>query len=151
MVRLPRSVLPSYGVFHVTARGVDRCPIYLDDDDHAFFDVILHLDGLRAGWKCHAYCAMPNHFHAIVEAELKRVSWGFHRINGTYAQRFNERYGRVGHLFQSRFHAKVIGDDDHLGNACEYVWSNPVRSGLCAEARDWPWSGRFGLRAGVYG
>ena len=94
-------------------------------------------------WKCHAYCLMDNHYHAIIETYLESLSSGFHRVNGLYAQRFNKRYQRVGHLFQNRFHARVLRDDEHLANACDYVWNNPVRAGLCVEAFEWPWSGRL--------
>ena len=134
-------MLPSAGVYHVTARGVARCEIFLDDDDRAPFVASLRVTGRRERWKLHAYCLMSNHFHAIVETELERLSAGFHRVNGAHAQRFNERHDRVGHLFQGRFHARVLRDDEHLANACVYVWDNPVRVGLCAEAHEWPWSG----------
>jgi len=86
---------------------------------------------------------MPNHYHAVIETELERLSAGLHRLNGVHAQRFNERHGRVGHLFQDRFRAWVIRDEAHLLNACLYVRDNPVRARLCATAEQWPWSGRI--------
>jgi putative transposase len=147
---LPRYTLPSFGVFHLTARGVNRCPIVIKDDDCAFFVALLRQVVREQNLECHAYCVMPNHYHAIVEAPLTRISKAMHRLNGVHAQRFNEIHERTGHLFQGRFHAQVIRDDEHFGNACEYVWNNPVRSGLCVEAHDWPWSGRI-LRSRVNG
>jgi REP element-mobilizing transposase RayT len=84
---------------------------------------------------------MPNHYHAIFDAERARLSKALHRLNGVYATQFNERHNRVGHLFQDRFHARVARGDEHLAKACAYVWNNPVRAGLCAEAHEWPWSG----------
>lgn len=143
MARLPRNVLPEYGVFHVTARGVDRCAIYRDDDDYAFFEHLLRIVRRREQIRIEAYCLMPNHYHAVIEAALERLSRAMHWVNGLYAQAFNARHDRVGHLFQARFHAKLIRDDEYLANACEYVWNNPVRAGLCAEAHHWPWGGRL--------
>ena len=143
MARQPRSVLPAHGIYHVTARGVNRCAIFADDDDRAAFVRLLRSVGARWGWVGHAYCLMGNHYHVIVETALERLSAGCHRLNGTHAQRFNERHGRVGHLFQSRFHARVLRDDEHLARACAYLWNNPVRASLCGIADDWPWSGRF--------
>jgi hypothetical protein len=66
------------------------------------------------------------------------------RLNSLYAVSFNQRYARVGHRFQRRFESRAIGDETYLAAACEYVWANPVRSGLCASRSDWPWSGLGG-------
>jgi putative transposase len=63
-----------------------------------------------------------------------------HRLNGLYAQGFNNRYERSGHLFQNRFGARLIDDDRKLENVCAYVLDNPVRAGLTATAEGWPWS-----------
>ncbi len=143
MARIPRSALPPAGVYHITSRGVARCEIFLDDSDRASFVALMRRAVNRWHWKCHAYCLMGNHYHLIIETQLERLSRGCHELNGAHAQRFNRRHRRVGHLFQDRFHARVIRDDEHLSNACAYVWDNPVRAGLCAEPHEWNWSGRL--------
>ncbi len=84
---------------------------------------------------------MPNHYHAILDTQLARLSRGLHRMNGVFAQTFNERHARSGHLFGDRFAAFAIRDEDHLRNATEYVFWNPVRAGLCTHPAEWPWSG----------
>ena len=141
MPRLPRSVLPPEGFYHLTVRGVARMPIVLDDADRRRWLRLMKKSASRFGWTVHVYCLMNNHFHLVVEATLEDVSLGMHRLNGIYAQRFNERHDRVGHLFQERFHAKVVRDDEHFVEACEYVLANPVRAGLCKSPEEWPWSG----------
>jgi REP element-mobilizing transposase RayT len=135
--------LPASGYYHVTTRGVARGLIFIDDLDRSAFLRLLYDVVQDFDWRCHAYCLMGNHYHLLVEGKLTMLSTGEHRLNGIYAQRFNRRHDRVGHLFQERFHTQVIRDDEHFGNACEYVWNNPVRAGLCAEAHEWPWSGRI--------
>ena len=134
-------MLPAEGVYHVTARGVARAAIAYDDGDRRLYLVLLARAARQEGWACHAFCLMPNHYHLIVETSLERLSRGLHRLNGVYAQTFNERHGRSGHLFGSRFAAFVIRDDQHLRQACEYVLQNPVRARLCLEAGEWKWSG----------
>jgi REP element-mobilizing transposase RayT len=84
---------------------------------------------------------MSSHFHLLVWAPLERISDGMHWLNGAYAQRFNRRWGRVGHLFQNRFDAWVMRDERHWQNTCRYILENPVKAGLCEFADDWPWSG----------
>ena len=141
-------MLPAYGIFHITVRGVDKCLIFRNRDDYRFLLVLFRRLIAEHQLQVHAYCFMPNHFHAVVEGPMEAISRAFHRINGIHAQRFNELHERVGHLFQDRFHAKVVESDEHLTNACEYVWDNPVRAGLVKTRREWPWSGHI-LRCGI--
>jgi putative transposase len=87
-----------------------------------------------------AYCLMPNHFHLVVACDLGDLSSAMHHLNGTYAQRFNRRHERTGHLFEGRFGVRVIDDEAYLNEVCAYVLANPVRAGLCESVDDWPWS-----------
>jgi putative transposase len=141
MARLPRYLLPKRGIYHITTRGVARVPISRDDGDRRLFLLLLARITRRTDWDCHAFCLMPNHHHLILETHRDLVSVGLRQLNGRYAQAFNERHGRSGHLFGDRFAAFVIGDDEHLRAATDYVLQNPVRAGLCKRAEDWPWSG----------
>ncbi len=84
---------------------------------------------------------MTTHFHLVVEAPLAAVSTGMHRLNGPYAQRFNKRHGRTGHLFEGRFGVRVIESEEYLAAVCNYVIENPVRAGLCDHPAEWRWSG----------
>ena len=145
MARRPRSALPD-GIFHVTTRGVDKCAIYHEDADQLFFLRLVRSVTRRYDWEFYALCLMGNHYHFVVHAARELLSPGMHRLNGIYAQAFNKKYGRTGHLFGDRFATRVIEDEDYLAEACRYVINNPVRAGLCERASDWPWNGcRYGL------
>ena len=139
MPRTVRGHLPD-GVYHVTARGVNRCAVYGDDLDRILFLRLLADNVERFAWRCHAYCLMGTHYHLLVETIGARLSAGLHRLNGIYAQRFNRRHDRTGHLFGSRFHAWVVENEDHLSATTAYVLNNPVRAGMCLTAAEWPWS-----------
>jgi len=141
--RRPRSDLPPSGIYHVTARGVARCEIFHDDSDrHRFLERLRRVVG-ELRWTCFSYCLMTTHYHLLVGGELEHLSKGMQRLQAPYAQQFNARYGRVGHLFQERFHAQVVRDERHLERTYEYIRNNPVAAGMCATAADWPWSGRI--------
>jgi REP element-mobilizing transposase RayT len=84
---------------------------------------------------------MPNHFHLVVLTELERLSRGMHHLSFRYAQAFNRRHGRVGHLFQERFHTVVVRSDEQFDTVCAYVLDNPLRARLCNAREDWPWLG----------
>ena len=71
-----------------------------------------------------------------------------HRLNGAYAETFNGKYRRSGHLWGDRFALWQVRDDAHLRATCRYVLLNPVRAGLCERSSDWEWSwSRFGTNA----
>ena len=146
MPRILRTTLPD-GYFHITARGVEQRMIYLDREDCRGFLGLFGATARRHRWDLYAFCLMGNHWHAVLEATREDLSGGVQWLNGTYAQRFNRRYGRWGHLFGGRFRSWVIDSEEYLYGACKYVLENPVRAGLCERAEDWPWSGsRWGKR-----
>ena len=127
-------------LYHVTSRGDGREAIYLDDRDRtAFFGVMAHVCK-RFNWVCHSYCLMTNHYHLLVETPDANLALGMRQLNGMYTQRFNRRHGRVGHVFQGRYHAVIVQKDSHLLEVARYIVLNPVRAGLAASARGWRWS-----------
>jgi putative transposase len=145
MPRFPRYLLPD-GVFHATARGAGQIAIFRDDDDRRTFLGLLAWVCHDFRWTCQAFCLMTNHYHLVIEALREDMSNGFRRLNGLYAQGFNARHGRWGHLFGERFWCRPLEEEDELERTCIYVLENPVRAGLCAQPRDWPWSAcRFEL------
>ena len=144
--RVLRTLLPD-GFFHLTARGVERRAIYLDADDYRCFLGIFAATARRQSWDVYAFCLMPNHYHVILEATREALSEGVQWLDGVYAQEFNARHGRWGHLFGARFASWVIDDEAHLYAASRYVLANPVRARLVERAEDWPWSdSRWGKR-----
>ncbi len=85
---------------------------------------------------------MSNHFHVLVETPVaaEDLAAGMHRLNGRYAQWFNDRYDVTGHLFQGRFHSVLIESEGHLLEVVRYVFLNPVRANVCATPGAWAWS-----------
>jgi REP element-mobilizing transposase RayT len=138
MARRPRSETDA-GVHHVYARGVERRLIFLDDDDRRLYLRLLQGVVEKFRWRCLAYCLMPNHIHLLIETQEPNLGRGMHSLHGLYAQAFNEKLGRVGHLFQSRFGSRWVHDEIQLGAVLTYIAVNPVRAGLCETPLDWSW------------
>lgn len=128
------------GIYHVTARGNERRAIYRDAADRRRFLEILAETLERFNWRCLGYCLMSNHYHLLARTLEPNLSRGMRDLNGVYAQWFNRRYGRDGHLFQGRYRGLLIGSDEHLLAAVSYVVRNPVRAGMCERPGAWPWS-----------
>jgi putative transposase len=141
MPRGPR-IVAAGATYHVTARGNRRQPIFAEDHDRHLFLRLLADVVRRHRWRCGAYCLLTNHFHLLVETPVaaEDLATGMHRLNGLYAQWFNDRHEFAGHLFQGRFHSTVIEREGHLLEVIRYVFLNPVRAGVCDRADRWPWS-----------
>lgn len=126
--------------WHITSRGVERRNIFVDDHDRRVFlrNLAAVIRDLR--WRLHAYVLMSNHYHLLVETMEPTLSRGMHKLGGTYAEFFNKRHDRVGHLFQGRFKAHLIDSETYLLRVAKYVVLNPVRAGIVARAAEWGWS-----------
>ena len=127
-------------VYHVTSRGNAKQAIFIDDEDRGRFLDVLSIVVERFNWLCHAYCLMKNHYHLVIETPKGNLSKGMRELNGVYTQGFNQRYRRVGHLFQGRYKAIIVEKDNHLLSLCRYVVLNPVRVGLIKRPEQWRWS-----------
>ena len=53
---------------------------------------------------------------------------------------YHQHYHTSGHVWQGRFRAFPIQEDDHLLSVARYIERNPVRAGLVERAENWPWS-----------
>ncbi len=129
---------------HLTARGVDDQPIFIDELDRFAFLSLLRTVSERVGWRVVAWCLLDTHYHLLVivgPAAEPRVSWGMQTLNSVYAREFNRRHRRRGHVFGERFTDTLVATDAHLDAAVGYILANPVAAGLVTEIDAWRWSG----------
>jgi putative transposase len=127
------------GIHHVAALAVDKEVVFREPADRRRLFVQLEEIVQCYEWSCSAYCLMGTHFHLIVHTLQANLSRGIQHLCGSYAQWFNWKYGRRGHLFGRRFASAHIVTDSHLLEAHRYVACNPVRAGLCNEPARWRW------------
>jgi putative transposase len=132
------------GVFHVYARGNAKQAIYLDDLDRQTYLRLFGRVVEKRHWRCLAYCLMANHVHLVLQTPDANLAVGMQALHGLYAQTFNERHDRVGHLFQGRYGAVRIRGDSQLWTALRYLALNPVEAGLCTRPAEWRW-GSYGV------
>lgn len=124
---------------HIATLAIEKERLFREPADQLRLTALLEAIVERYEWNCRAFCLMGTHFHLIVHTPKPNLSRGMQHLCGVYAQWFNWKYGRRGHLFGRRFSSVHIVRDEHLLEAHRYVALNPVRAGLCARPEFWRW------------
>lgn len=149
MARLPRLSVPGYP-HHVIQRGNNRQSIFLCDADRRRMLDLLEENARQFEVAIHAYVLMDNHFHLLLtpqtDAGLSRM---MQAVGRRYVRYFNDEHGRSGTLWEGRYKSTLIETDRYLLACMVYIDLNPVRAGLVAQARDYPWSSH-GHYAGLH-
>lgn len=146
MARQPR-VEYAGATHHVMSRGNDGIPVFRDDSDRLLFLELFAEEVERSRWIVHDYSLMGNHFHLVMGTPECTLSTGMHRLLSRYAQRFNRRHGRRGHLFQERFKNVLVETEIYGLELSRYVALNAVRGGIVRRPEEWPWCS-YAARAG---
>lgn len=73
-----------------------------------------------------SFSIMPNHLHFLLgERANGNISLFMHKILVSHAKYLNKKYERRGHVFESKFHSRHIGDNEYLLKASAYIHLNP--------------------------
>lgn len=96
-----------------------------------------------------AWVVLPDHMHCIwtlpegdsdFGARWSVIKARFSRAMPPTPRRASHENRREHGLWQRRFWEHHIRDDDDLRNHIQYCWHNPVKHGLVAHPKDWPYS-----------
>jgi len=118
------------GIYHILVRGINRQNIFHDDEDkHTYLE---RLSGCKdtCNFELYAYCLMDNHVHLLLNEKDAGTSEIMKRINAGYVYWHNQKYSRIGHLFQDRYKSEPIEDESYLLTALRYILQNPIKIGL---------------------
>ena len=129
--------------YHVTAHSVAEARLVRDDTDRQRFIAQLQTVAESLGWTCLAVCLLDTHYHLLVTISEANLAHGMQRLNGSYAQFFNLKYGRKGHLFGSRYFGGKVLSPGHLLMAIRYIARNARDRG--ADPARYPWSSYPGV------
>ncbi|ABL66222.1 protein of unknown function DUF1568 [Chlorobium phaeobacteroides DSM 266] len=84
---------------HVMVRGIEQGSIVRDDSDRVEFLRRMGLLAKTSGTSIYAFALMTNHAHILLKSGSIGLSLYMRRLLSGYAQYFNRRHKRVGHLF----------------------------------------------------
>ena len=152
---MPRPSFANDNFYHVYNRGTDKRKIFQDQEDHQRFihdlfefndaNSVINIlrrfttrtDGSPTSYQVRkprkllvdvvSFCLMPNHYHLLLRQRKDGGLSKFIQKLGTgYTHYFNQKYQRSGVLFQGKFKAIHITDDEYLTHLSRYIHLNPL-------------------------
>jgi REP element-mobilizing transposase RayT len=141
--------------YHLYTRGNNKVTLFRDPGNYSYF-LQLYRKYIAPYADTFAYCLLPNHVHFLVRvkgeedlkpqwltedgAKLISVVRQLGHLLNAYAKTINNRYGRVGRLFQHRFGRKEVTSEAYFTRLVYYIHFNPQHHGLIEDFSDWPYS-----------
>ena len=126
------------GYHHVINRGVNRCNVFNHTNDKDMFLQIINKTALIQKVILHDYVLMDNHYHLLIETQKENLSIFMRIINANYAQYFNRKYNRSGHLWQDRYKSKYVISNNYLYVLIKYIENNPIEAGITQKISTYP-------------
>ncbi|ASQ90332.1 hypothetical protein CHL67_04790 [Prosthecochloris sp. GSB1] len=151
MPRGPRLDAPGT-LHHVMIRGIEKGCIVDDDMDRNEFLNRMGRLASESGTGIYAFALLDNHVHMLLKSGPVGLSTYMRRLLSGYAQYFNRRHKRVGHLFQNRYKSIICEEDAYFDKLVAYIHLNPLRAGLVESFEQlavYPWSGHAVLMGKV--
>jgi REP element-mobilizing transposase RayT len=143
MPRQARLDVPG-ALHHIMVRGINKTDIFEDDQDRSLFLERLGLNVGEGKSAIYAWVLMTNHVHILFRSGKDGISGVMRKLLTWYAQYYNRRHKRTGHLFENRYKSILCDEDNYLLALVRYIHLNPIRAGIVktiAELERYPWSG----------
>ena len=143
MPRGPRLDAPGT-LHHVIVRGIEQGCIVRDDTDRKTFVDRMGLLAKGSDTEIYAFALMTNHAHILLKSGPDGISTYMRCLLTGYAQYFNRRHKRAGHLFQNRYKSIICEEEAYFDKLVAYIHLNPLRAGLVENLQqlaEYPWCG----------
>lgn len=122
-------------------RGVDRQAAFFEPADYELYLRSLGEGAEKHDCQIHAYVLMANHTHLLITpGENRSIPLLMQTLGRNYVQRVNRHYDRTGPLWEGRYKASLVQDDQYLLTCHRYIELNPVRAGIVSKPGDYPYS-----------
>ena len=129
---------------HVMLRGIERRAIVTDNADRHEFVRRLGASAMQSRTSVYGWALLTNHAHLLLRSGPDGLPRLMRRFLTGYAQAYNRRHQRHGHLFQNRYKSIVCEEDRYFVELLRYIHLNPLRARLVrtlSELERYPWSG----------
>jgi len=139
MPRKPRFFLPDIPT-HIVQRGHSREPVFFEDSDYQAYLGWLTEAATRYECAIHAYVLMTNHIHILATPKDKQsISRMMQYVGRRYVPYINHTYGTSGSIWEGRYKASLIHDEEYLLACMRYIELNPVRASMVKTPGQYRW------------
>ena len=123
MLRQARLDVPG-GLHHIMVRGINRYAIFKDDQDKVRFLDRLSQNISEGNCFIYAWVLMDNRL--LFRSGKQGISAVMRKLLTWYAQYYNRRHRRTGHLFENRYKSILCDEEAYLLVLVCYMHLNPV-------------------------
>lgn len=86
-----------------------------------------------------AFVVMPDHVHWLLGLRERPLADVMRLFKGRTARALNRLQRVSGSLWQAGYHEHAIREEEDLAATARYIVANPIRAGLVASVRDYPY------------
>ena len=139
-VSISRDAAVEDGVYHVTQRAPGREMMFIEDADYLFFLKLLKKTIRKVPLDIYAFALMPNHVHLMLKATPKDMGAAMKTLFQSYAQAFNKKYERKGHVVCGTYRARYCDTAAYFLNISLYIHLNPLKARLVDDVYAYRWT-----------
>ena len=143
MPRQARLDVPG-ALHHIMVRGINKTDLFEDKRDKARFLERLGENVTEGKCSIYAWVLMDNHAHLLFKSGQDGISAFMRKLLTWYAQYFNRRHKRTGHLFENRYKSILCDEENYLIALVRYIHLNPIRAQIVKTIEEldrYSWSG----------
>ncbi len=129
---------------HIMVRGINKTDIFSDAKDKKMLIERLGAAVIEGQCAIYAWAVMDNHSHILFRSGKHGISDVMRKVLTWYAQYYNRRHNRTGHLFENRYKSILYDEERYLIALVRYIHLNPIRAKVVLsleELDNYPWSG----------
>lgn len=121
-------------------RALNKQILFDEEEDFLFYLNLIKKNSIENNVNVYAYCLMTNHLHLMIKDNNDKLNIYMKGINVSYAKYYNKKYGRVGYVFNDRFHSDPIENVKYFLTCIRYIHQNPVKAMICKKTYDYKFS-----------
>ncbi len=125
-------------IYHVIQRGTNREYIFAEHrwKKNLLQEIIKSIEVDQMD--LFAFVIMGIHYHLALRTAHTPLSKIMHRMNSNFGRYYNRDRSRTGSVFEGRYKAFPIENENYLLSVIRYIHRNPVRAGICSSVDEYP-------------